>query len=478
MPDRPSVIVWFRRDLRLQDNPALFDAVERGATILPVFVWDSESEGPFSPGGASRWWLHHALASLDRSLKKRGSQLILRTGNTHEELTSIARDSGARELHFTRRYEPAVAKHDSRVSEALRGEGFEVRSFDSTLLHDVDSIRTSNGDPYRVFTPFWKRVRSDLRVPEPLPTPRMGKSSAPSRWPHSDHLDDLGLLPHVDWAGGLRESWTVSEEAAQERLHAFADSSLADYPETRDFPDRDGTSRLSPYLHWGMLSPVQVWSSIGRFIDHQARRESADVFLSQIGWREFGYHLLHHFPRTTTEPLRESFAEFEWRDDSDAFDAWKRGRTGFPIVDAGMRQLWATGWMHNRLRMIVASFLTKDLLIPWQKGAAWFWDTLVDADLANNTLGWQWSAGSGADAQPFFRIFNPITQGKKFDPNGEYVRSWVPELANLPNRYLHTPWKVDDGALDGFELGRDYPRPIVDHGEARRRALGAYDQIK
>jgi deoxyribodipyrimidine photo-lyase len=477
MSSASTSIVWFRNDLRLADNPCLSAAVDRADHIIPVFVWDPDAGGAFAPGAASRWWLHHALASLSDDLAERGLRLILRRGSTESELVNLVRETGAQHVFYNRRYEPWEAQLERAVNAALPGHGAETLRFDSTILHDVDSIKTTTGGPYRVFSPFWRRVKESLRVPDPLPSPNLGEKVVPAKWPSSLSLNDLGLLPGFDWAGGLREAWDVSERDAHQRLEWFVEEAILDYPGFRNRPDIDGTSALSPYLHHGQLSTAQVWHAAEARVSDVPTRNAVDVFQSELGWREFAHHLLHHYPHTIEQPLREAFAQFEWATDPESLRRWQKGRTGYPIVDAGMRQMWHTGWMHNRVRMIVASFLTKDLLIPWQQGAAWFWDTLVDSNLANNTLGWQWSAGSGADAQPFFRIFNPVTQGKKFDPDGTYVRRWLPELQNLPDRYLHEPWKAKGAALDAVGSGKPYPDPIVDHGSARERALDAYKRI-
>jgi deoxyribodipyrimidine photo-lyase len=475
--ERKTAIVWFRQDLRLSDNPALAMAAQEYDAVVPLYIWDPDSEGDFRPGAASQWWLHHALESLHESLVSRGLRLVVRKGDTLDELRNVIAESEARGVYFTTRYEPSSVRAQSVVTKALTDDGIAVHQFDSTLLHNPETVRTNAGDPYRVFTPFWKKVSLSLEVPPELPVPRLGESRAPERWPGSVPLDALELLPKIDWAGGLRDRWSISEEAAQRELAGFVEMRLTDYPGARDIPAENGTSNLSPYLHFGMLSPAQVWRAVNDWVSNGATRKAADVYLSEIGWREFSYHLLHHYPHTTTEPLKKKYAAFEWDDSEEVFDRWKKGLTGYPIVDAGMRQLWATGWMHNRVRMIVASFLTKDLLIPWQDGAAWFSETLVDSDLANNTMGWQWAAGSGADAQPYFRIFNPVSQGKKHDPTGQYVRKWVPELRNLPDRYVHEPWKAKDVTLEHPETGEPYPSPIVDHGEARERALETYNRL-
>jgi deoxyribodipyrimidine photo-lyase len=437
-------IVWFRLDLRLRDNPALDAAVKRGGPVIPVFIWAPDEEGDWPPGAASRWWLHQSLQSLDARLRAAGSRLILRRGPSLETLRQLMVETGADKVHWNRRYEPALVARDAVVKGTLPSE-----SFNSALLFEPWDIKTGGGTAYQVFTPFWKAcvARQDTIL---SPT-GLAKFSSPSTWPVSLKLADLALEDSVDWAAGFREVWAPGEDGAQDQLKRFLDRALNDYPTGRDRPDVEHTSRLSPHLHFGEVSPRQIWQATQR----RPNAGAAWSFLRELGWREFAHHLLFHYPHTPTEPLRAEYGKFPWRADVSALRAWQRGRTGFALVDAGMRELWATGWMHNRVRMVAASFLVKDLLVSWQEGARWFWDTLVDADLANNTLGWQWTAGCGADAAPFFRIFNPTTQAEKFDPEERYIRHWVPEWG--------TP---------------QYPKMIVDHGKARDRALDALATIK
>lgn len=468
-----SVIVWFRQDLRLTDNPALAAAGQRGAPVIPVFIYDPEQEGRWPPGGAARWWLHHSLHELDKQLRGRGSRLIIRKGKTRDTLEEVIRQSRADAVFWNRRYEPATRRRDETIAHELGRRGLTVETFNATLLFEPAEVMNKQGEPYRVFTPYYNACLARGGSSAPSPPPR--SLSVPKRWPGSLKLVDLQLRPTIDWAGGLAEAWKPGEAAARKCLKRFVARALNDYNEKRDRPDQEGTSRLSPYLHWGEISPRQVWAAI---TDEGGR--DAEAFLRQLIWREFAHHLLYHFPHTPTEPLRPEFERFPWPRQRKLLPAWQRGRTGYPLVDAGMRQLWHTGWMHNRVRMVVASFLVKHLLIPWTFGAEWFWDTLLDADLANNTLGWQWTAGCGADAAPYFRIFNPVSQAERFDPDGRYVRRWVPELARLPAPWIHRPWEAGNSILDeaGVRLGRDYPEPIVEHSEARRRALAAYEQMR
>jgi deoxyribodipyrimidine photo-lyase len=396
-------------------------------------------------------------------------------------LLELVRETGAGAVFWNRRYEPAVRTRDAQVERALLDAGCEARAFNGALLHEPETIRNRSGGPFRVFTPFWRHCLAQPDPSAPLPAPETLPS--PRRWPVSLPLEALELLPRLSWAEGFRALWQPGETGAQARLEAFLAEGLRRYGEARNRPDLPGTSRLSPHLHFGEISARQVWHAVGaaagRWGWPRARWRRTE-FLTELGWREFAHHLLFHFPHTSERPLREEFARFPWRRDAAWLRAWQRGRTGYPIVDAGMRELWATGWMHNRVRMIVASFLVKDLLLPWLEGARWFWDTLVDADLANNTLGWQWSAGCGADAAPFFRIFNPTVQGRKFDPNGHYVRRWCPELAALPDAWIHEP---DRAPLDvlrraGVEPGRTYPLPVIRHVIARERALEAFAKLR
>ncbi len=475
----PVSLVWFRLDLRLADNSALAAAVKRGGPIVPVFIHAPDEELPWSPGGASNWWLHQSLKSLEAALRAVGSQLIIRRGPTQKTLQRLVSETGATAVFWNRRYEPAVIARDTIVKDALRSDGVEVESFNAALLHEPWTIQNQSGKPFRVFTPFWRHCLAKAAPPAPLLEPR--KIIAPEQWPKSLALAALELEPKINWAEGLKTSWQPGPAGAQAQLKRFLHAAHANYGDQRNRPDLIGTSRLSPHLHFGEISPRQIWSALqnrakaGGLTDWRASQ-----FLTEIGWREFAHHLLYHFPQTPLLPLREDFNRFPWRKDAAFFATWQKGGTGYPIVDAGMRELWTTGWMHNRVRMIVASFLVKDLLLSWTEGARWFWDTLVDADLAQNTLGWQWTAGCGADAAPYFRVFNPISQGEKFDPQGDYVRRWCPELAKLPAAWLHQPWQAPPEILAraGLVLGRDYPEPIISHASAREVALAAFASLK
>ena len=469
-------LLWLRQDLRLDDNPALKAAVESGRPVVPVYILDEEGEGAWAPGGASRWWLHHALEDLAEQLKEYGLKLILRRGGSLETLRALVKDTGAEAVFWNRRYEPVVIERDKAIKQALADEELDVQSFNAALLFEPWTIENKSGKPFQVFTPYWKRCR-EFPTPDVEAVP-LKKLRAPKVWPGSLSLDELVLLPEIGWDEGFYEAWEPTRKGAQKRLKAFIKKAAASYGTDRDRPDVDGTSRLSPYLHLGQIGPREVFAAFkAAGMDDRA---GGRKYLAELGWREFSYHLLYHFPKTPEEPLREQFADFPWRESSGLLRAWQRGQTGYPVVDAGMRQLWATGWMHNRVRMIAASLLVKHLLQPWQAGARWFWDTLVDADLASNTQGWQWTAGCGADAAPYFRIFNPITQGQKFDPKGEYVSRWVPELKRLPAKFIHQPWEAPASLLEecGVQLGETYPEPVIGHFEGRGRALEAFEKVK
>ncbi|ESR23522.1 cryptochrome/photolyase family protein [Lutibaculum baratangense] len=467
-----AAIVWLRDDLRLADNPALHEAARSGRPILVLFVLE-EVGGEPSRGAASLWWLHHSLAALGGALEQRGVELVLRRGDPARVLPETAKACRAGRVYCNRRYGRA-GRRDRDIAETLRDEGVELVLFSANLLHDPERLLTRSGTPYRVFTPFWKALAAEAPPRSPLPAP--GRLEPAPDAPRGEDLADWHLLPTMpDWAGGLREAWEPGEHGGRERLRRFVESRLGNYAEGRDRPDRDDTSGLSPHLHFGEISPVQVWHAI----DRHATGRNGEKFLSELAWRDFSYHLLDHSPDLGEANFNERFDAFPWDRNEKALEAWRTGRTGYPIVDAGMRQLWHQGWMHNRVRLIVGSFLVKDLMIDWRVGAAWFWDTLVDADPANNAASWQWVAGSGADAAPYFRIFNPVLQGERHDPEGDYVRRWVPELSRLPKRWIHKPWQAPEDVLAeaGVRLGDTYPRPVVDHSVARQRALALFQEL-
>ena len=466
------VIMWFRQDLRLADNPALSAAVDRGAPVLPVYILDDTNAGDWFPGAASRWWLHCSLAQLDRALD--GKLLLLR-GDPRELLPNLANRYQAPGVFWNRLYEPWAMSRDTAIKSRLQQASVEVRSFNGSLLFDPPSTNKADGTPYRVFTPFYRKgcLGRGILPRRPLPAP-----ADPEIFEAKDglELDDLELLPRVKWYDEIERVWKPGEVGANERLQTFLDTGLENYDEGRDRPDQQFVSRLSPHLHFGELSPNQAWYAVddtGTGLDLPGNE---DRFLSELGWREFSYNLLYNTPTLPTDNLQRKFDRFPWRSDPAALKRWQRGLTGYPIVDAGMRELWRTGYMHNRVRMIVGSFLVKNLMLHWHHGERWFRDTLLDADLANNSASWQWIAGCGADAAPYFRIFNPVTQGKRFDPDGAYVREYVPELANLPDRYSQEPWAAPAEVLleADVALGNTYPEPIVDLKASRERALAAF----
>ena len=471
----PPVILWFRRDLRLADNPALERAHATGRHIVPVYIHD-EGSAVRREGAASLWWLDKSLRALSASLAERGATLILRRGDSDAELRRLITETGAQTVFMNRLFEPDALRRDSDIAHDLKAEGVECRGFNGSLLCRPGAVLNGTGGPYKVFTPFLKSLRAQAEAPPHTTGPTSFGAAATL---DSDTVDDWGLHPSdPDWSKGF--DWTPGEAGGVEALRRFTSSALKTYSVGRDRPAEIGGSRLSPHLHWGELSPWRAWTAVEEAERAgQAPAAEADKFLAEIGWREFSAHLLHHFPTLPDRAFRQEYDALPWRNDDTGFTAWTRGLTGYPIVDAGMRQLWATGWMHNRVRMIVASFLIKDLLIDWRRGEAWFWDTLVDADLGSNSQNWQWVAGSGADASPYFRIFNPVTQGQKFDAEGRYVRRWVPELARVPNKWVHAPWTAPPEVLRDarISLGHDYPRPVVDHAEARDRALAALKAI-
>lgn len=470
------VLLLFRHDLRLADNRALAAARETGRPIAAAFIHDEESKGVRAPGGARRWWLHHSLEALSDGLSQLGGRLILRRGAMAKEVARLVRDTGADTVFWNRRYDPPAVAADKTLRQNLKDEGIAAESFEGQLLHEPWQVSTTSGGHYKVYTPFRRALMSAPEPREPLGAPR--KMEAWGGKAASERLSDWKLLPtKPDWAGGLRETWTPGEAGARKALSDFIADMLEGYGEGRDFPSRGTTSRLSPHLCHGEITPYQLWHAL---VGIDAPRADVEKFRSELIWREFCWHLLFHNADLATVNFNHSFDAFRWRRDAKALAAWQKGETGYPLVDAGMRELWRTGFMHNRVRMVVASFLAKHLLIDWRKGEEWFWDTLVDADPANNPANWQWVAGSGADAAPYFRIMNPLLQSEKFDNGGDYVRAYVPELGRLDGKALHKPWQEKPQRLAeaGVKIGETYPAPIVDHGKARERALAAYRSSK
>jgi deoxyribodipyrimidine photo-lyase len=471
-----NALVWFRNDLRLADNPALQAALDAGYAPIPIYIHAPEEEGGWAPGGAARAWRHRSLQALDADLRRRGTRMRYFHGPSQQTLQTLAAACDAEAVFWNRRYEPAIEKRDTAIKASLRAQGLHVESFNGSLLIEPWQLATKQGGPYKVFTPFWKAASAAMRMPllhePPSELPRVDDG------PRGVELASFQLQPTPRWDEGFWSHWQPGEAGAYASLNVFTDGALHAYRSDRDRPDRVGTSRMSPHLHHGEIAPWRVVAILQalRGASDAASTAEIDGFVRQLGWREFGYHLLHHFPFTPEQNLNPRFADFPWaRVQPATRDAWCQGQTGVPIVDAGMRQLWETGWMHNRVRMVVGSYLCKHLRYHWREGARWFWDTLVDADLANNTLGWQWIGGTGADAAPYFRIFNPVTQAEKFDPQGSYIARWLPELAPLPAALRFAPW-TDPRTL--ARLAPDYPRtPIVDLARGRAAALDAYRRI-
>ena len=459
-------IVWFRQDLRLNDNPAFIEAYNNGDAIIPLYIYDETTS---VLGGAQKWWLHHSLLSLDKSLQAYGLSLVLRKGHALSIILELSEQVAVEGVYWNRCYEPQAIERDKQIKSTLLQKGISAIIFNGSVLHEPWTIKNKSGHYFKVFTPYWKECLKQITMPLYAQLCNSPKKIDVL----SDVLDAWKLLPSLNWASRFAEYWQPGEDGAQQKLDEFIENHLTDYKINRDIPQMDATSRLSPHLHFGEISPWKVWEAI-EFAKLDARCDiaSAERFLSELGWREFSVYLLYHFPSLPESNFKEAFNAFPWHDNGSALKRWQQGMTGYPIVDAGMRELWATGYMHNRVRMIVASFLTKHLLIDWRHGADWFLDTLVDADLANNSASWQWVAGCGADAAPYFRIFNPVLQSQKFDPEGAYIRQWVPELTRLSKQYIHEPWTADTS------LKKGYPEPIIAHDEARKRALACYQHIK
>ena len=471
-----KILVWFRRDLRLADNPALYAAKQH--RVIPIYIHAPEEEAPWQPGGASRWWLHHSLDALAAELKKMGSRLILRQGDTAAALLQLLAEIGADAVYCNRLYDPATMKRDAAIKRLLADKGIEYKSFAAGLLFEPWEVLTQSATPYKVFTPFWNSCQkfglpSDIR-------PGMRKLSSVSTQIKSVPLAQLRLLPTIHWDRAFYEYWTPGEVSAQRQLRQFIKHDLADYERGRDYPALNSTSRLSACLHFGEISPRQIVYAIEQTTHAGATnnvKKNAQGFLRELVWREFTHHVLYHFPQTIKKPLNPRFEDFPWDKKANHYlRAWQQGRTGYPIIDAGMQELWATGTMHNRVRMIVGSLLTKNMNLHWLQGAKWFWDTLVDADLAQNTFNWQWIAGCGADAAPYFRIFNPVTQSEKFDAQGNYIRRWLPALSHVPARYIHRPWNMSTAEQQQCKvmIGQDYPAPILDLKTSREDALLRY----
>ncbi len=465
-----NAIVWFRNDLRLDDNPALRAALDAGLAPVCVYIHAPDEEGDWAPGAASNAWRHRSLAALDAELRKRGSRLRLFHGPSHATLETLVDTCNAEAVFWNRRYDPAIEARDTGIKRDLRASGVRAESHNGALMLEPWSLQTGQGGPYKVFTPFWRKALTELHLADTWNAPR--SLPAIDDGPSGVALDDLHLAPALDWDAGFWTFWEPGEAGACETLEVFVDGAMRGYRTGRDRPDQAGTSRLSPHLHFGEIAPWRIVAAL------EAERTAAtapdiDAYVRELGWREFAHHLLHHFPKTPAQDFNPRFKRFPWaRVEPAALDAWRQGRTGVPIVDAGLRELWHVGWMHNRVRMIVGSWLCKHMRIHWREGAHWFWDTLVDADLANNTLGWQWIGGTGADASPYFRVFNPVTQAQKFDPDGSYIARWVPELAGLPVPLRFSPW-TDPDLLKS--VAPDYPSaPIVDLAAGREAALAAY----
>jgi deoxyribodipyrimidine photo-lyase len=469
-----KTLVWFRQDLRIKDNPALSYACEKGA-IIPIYIVDNiNTDKPL--GGASKWWLHHALVSLNQSLN---NQLQVFEGNPKEIITSLITRYDIEHITWNRCYQPWQISRDKELKEQLTEANVQVKSFNGSLLWEPWEVLKKDGTPYKIYTPYYRRgclAKPAPRYPIERPSHIHVISSEEN---NSISIKDLGLLPNIQWDSTIAKHWTPGEEGAADNLQQFLSAPVNDYKEQRNIPDIEGTSKLSPHLRFGEISPNQIWYAAQHAANNQIS-DDLDCYLSELGWREFSYYLLYHFPTLPTENFNSKFDHFKWREDKTHLAAWEKGKTGYPIVDAGLRELWQTGYMHNRVRMIVGSFLVKNLRIHWSEGEAWFWDCLLDADLASNTASWQWVAGTGADAAPYFRIFNPVTQGQKFDNEGNYVRQYCPELTKLPPKYIHTPWLAPKDILDyaGVELDNTYPNPIVDLKATRESALAAFSALK
>ena len=470
-------IYWIRQDLRLNDNPALNASVKNGS-IIPIYIVDDKNPGEHIIGAASKIWLYYSLQELNRQFD---NKLIFSIGDPEEILSDLCKSEQINKIFWNRVYEPWGISRDKKIKENMKKEGVEINSFNGSLLWEPWQVLKNDGTPYRVFTPYYRRGCLNANEPRrPLQKPKKINYFEVKNF-KSLTVNQLNLLPKHSWKEKIINSWKIGEKAANARLNEFIENGLNDYKEGRNFPSKKNVSRLSPHLHWGEISPNTVWFKVWDLnqlgIKHQ---QDTDTFLSEMGWREFSNYLLFYFPELPRKNLQKKFDNFSWDDNPLFLKAWKEGKTGYPIIDAGMRELWSTGYMHNRLRMIVGSFLVKNLLLHWHEGEKWFWNCLVDANLASNSSGWQWIAGCGADAAPYFRIFNPVTQGLRFDANGDYIRKFVPEISLLPNKFLFNPWEAPDDILEkaNLKLGKNYPKPIVDIKESRQKALAAFAKLK
>ena len=470
-------IYWIRQDLRLSDNPALTASVKNGS-IIPIYILDDKNPKEHKIGSSSKIWLHYSLQKLQKQFD---NKLIFSIGNPEVILTELCQSESISNIFWNRVYEPWSISRDKKIKENMKKEGVEINTFNGSLLWEPWQVLKNDGTPYRVFTPYYRRGCLNANEPRrPLEKPRKIDYFEVKNFKCLT-IDQLNLLPKHAWKEKIIETWNIGEKAANKRLDEFVESELNDYKEGRNFPSKKNVSRLSPHLHWGEISPNTVWFKVWDLnqlgIQHQ---QDTDTFLSEMGWREFSNYLLYYFPELPRKNLQKKFDNFSWDNNPLFLKAWQKGQTGYPIIDAGMRELWSTGYMHNRLRMIVGSFLVKNLLLHWHEGEKWFWDCLVDANLASNSSGWQWIAGCGADAAPYFRIFNPITQGLKFDADGDYVRKFVPEISLLPNKFLFNPWEAPDDILKkaNVKLGENYPKPIVDIKTSRQKALSAFAKLK
>jgi len=470
-----KTLFWLRNDLRLSDNPALYEAAQNGS-VMVVYILDDECPQSFKMGSASRWWLHHSLLTLNENLE---NKLNIYKGHAANIILSLIQTDQFDAIYWNRCYEPWRIQDDVKLKATLKENGIECKSFNASLLWEPMEVLKSDETPYKIFTSYAKQCQKTKPPRQPLPRPK--KLSLIKDLKNSTEVKDLDLLPSIKWYSLMESCWVIGEEGAHLALSEFLESGLQNYQNGRDFPAKKQVSRLSPHLHFGEISPHQVWHAVqAKNMANDIPLQDTDHFLKELCWREFSYYLLYHFPHLPRQNLQRKFDKFSWQNAPKLLKAWQRGQTGYPIVDAGMRELWKTGYMHNRVRMIVGSFLVKNLLIHWHHGEDWFWDCLVDADLASNSASWQWVAGSGTDAAPYFRIFNPITQGEKFDPEGTYTREFVPELSLLPNKYLFKPWEAPISVLNtaGIVLGETYPKPIVDLKVSRERALEAFSMLQ